>query len=391
MYSPAGDYYKNRDSKTGQITEGSEKLVFDFSNNPAISADVNTYGLNRENTYNEIGHWTAYYRGNIIAQSDFILPASSTSTALNINISPGTLFDRIEFTAVDNGKFGTTNSDYGVRSLTLYGPDPKGYVNPIIGPLALDLDNNGLDLVSIDAGVMFDMTNDGVLDHTGWVGAEDGQLAVDLNGNGIIDNQNELFGSPMGSPLELNGFTELGSYDENADGRVSSMDSIWSKLIVWQDVNQDGISQSGEMKLITEYEIASIDTAAARIDQTVAGNKIYWDGNITMNDGSSMDIVDAYYQVVDGATSTTGSDRPNTSIIASTIIADPSAIDAAISATLVDQLSASETSDIDAAIHEFLIATGNENLMAAPAAPVETALYRDVVILPPETLPYDDR
>ena len=111
-----------------------------------------------------------------------------------------------------------------------------------------------------------------------------------------------------------------------------------------------------------------------------------------MNDGSSMDIVDAYYQVVHGATPTAGSDRSeDTSIIASTIIADPSSIDAAISATLVDQLSASETSDIDAAIHEFLIATGNENLMAAPAAPVETSPYRDVVILPPETLPYDDR
>ena len=266
-------------------------------------------------------------------------------------------------------------------------------MNTSISPLVLDLNRDDqINLISVDAGIKFDMTNDGILDRTGWVAAEDGHLALDLNGNGMIDNQHELFGSPAGSPLEINGFTELTSYDENGDGKVSSMDSIWSKLIVWQDLNQDGVSQSNEMKSVVEYQIASIDTAAVRVDQTVAGNKIYWDGNITMNDGSSMDIVDAYYQVVDGAAPTTGSDiLSDTSIMTSTIIADPSSIDAAISATLVDQLSSLETSDIDAAIHEFLIATGNENPITAPAAPIETSPYRDVVILPPETLPYDDR
>lgn len=236
------------------------------------------------------------------------------------------------------------------------------------GPLVLDLNHNGIELISIHQGIRFDMTNDGIRDITGWVAASDGQLAVDLNGNGIIDNQHELFGQPMGTSLDINGFTDLSTFDNTHDGKVDAMDSVWSKLIVWQDLNQDGISQVNEMKSVTEYDIASISTDAVRVNETVAENHIYWDGNITLNDGSSMDIVDAYYQVIDG----TKTDNMSVST---------SAIDAAISETLVGQLSSDQTSDIDAAIHEFLILTGTDTAAISSNIVTETTPYHDIIVI----------
>ena len=44
-----------------------------------------------------------------------------------------------------------------------------------------------------------DRDGDGFRERTGWVAADDGLLAVDINGNGKIDDISELFGSPTAS------------------------------------------------------------------------------------------------------------------------------------------------------------------------------------------------
>ena len=48
----------------------------------------------------------------------------------------------------------------------------------------------------------------GFAERVGWVRPEDGLLAIDRNGNGRIDDINELFGSPV-----ENGFTILARDD----------------------------------------------------------------------------------------------------------------------------------------------------------------------------------
>ncbi len=67
-------------------------------------------------------------------------------------------------------------------------------------PLILDLDGNGahttkLGWVEGQSSTYFDMDNDGFAERTAWVAAGDGMLVIDKNGNGKIDNQNELFGN----------------------------------------------------------------------------------------------------------------------------------------------------------------------------------------------------
>jgi hypothetical protein len=65
----------------------------------------------------------------------------------------------------------------------------------LMSPLILDLDGDGIETVSVsNGGVFFDVDKDGLRERTGWVGADDGLLALDRNNNGRIDSMTELFG-----------------------------------------------------------------------------------------------------------------------------------------------------------------------------------------------------
>ena len=86
-------------------------------------------------------------------------------------------------------------------------------------PIVVDLDGDGVETISRKGNVnFFDLNNNGFLERTGWVGADDGLLALDLNNNGIIDNGAELFGNntrlPNGENAK-NGFEALKQYDSN--------------------------------------------------------------------------------------------------------------------------------------------------------------------------------
>jgi hypothetical protein len=67
------------------------------------------------------------------------------------------------------------------------------------------------------SNVYFDLDSDGFAERTGWVSASDGLLVRDNNGNGIIDNGSELFGTST-----RNGFEVLRALDSN-DNDVSEI------------------------------------------------------------------------------------------------------------------------------------------------------------------------
>jgi hypothetical protein len=70
-------------------------------------------------------------------------------------------------------------------------------------PIVIDLGNNGIDLGPAGVGVYFDVNADGRRDHVQWVrrSGDEGFLALDRSGNGIVDDGAELFG--VGTPLVL--------------------------------------------------------------------------------------------------------------------------------------------------------------------------------------------
>ena len=139
--------------------------------------------------------------------------------------------------------------------------------NDFQSPLVLDLNKNGkLDLIdafSDDQKIYFDLDGKGKKYRTGWVKAQDGMLALDLNHNGKIDSGRELFGENTGLSSKKfdNGFHALAVLDSNRDGKLTKSDKLFNKLLIWQDKNQDGISQKAELKSISFHKISEISLA----------------------------------------------------------------------------------------------------------------------------------
>jgi hypothetical protein len=107
-----------------------------------------------------------------------------------------------------------------------------------VDPLVLDLGGDGPNLTGVSvAAPTFDVNHTGFAIHTGWVQPTDGMLALDRNGNGVIDNGTELFGG-----LGVDGFDALRAYDSNSDGIIDASDPVFAQLRVWQDLNQDAVS-----------------------------------------------------------------------------------------------------------------------------------------------------
>ena len=159
-------------------------------------------------------------------------------------------------------------------------------------PFTLDLDGDGLETVGVNATnpLLFDIDATGIKQSVGWVKPDDGFLALDRNGNGTIDSGAELFGDS--TPLSTggtaaDGFAAVADLDSNGDGLVDAQDTAWTDLRVWQDTNQDGISDEGELKTLSEAGIASITVGKTEHLAVLAnGNAIADLGSFTRSDGS---------------------------------------------------------------------------------------------------------
>lgn len=156
-------------------------------------------------------------------------------------------------------------------------------------PIMIDLGKDGIRLGEAGVGVHFDVNDDGALDHVQWVrpGGDEGFLALDRNGNGLVDDGSELFG--VGTPLifdggkAANGFIGLAQYDStdlggNDDGLITEADLIWDELRVWIDVDADGVSRSSEMHSLRSVGLTALGTIPrSRRQFDAAGNIMpYW-------------------------------------------------------------------------------------------------------------------
>ena len=139
--------------------------------------------------------------------------------------------------------------------------DAAGYAR-FISPLVLDLEGDGLKFTSTEKGVYFDLDADGTKDKTSWTTKQkkfdNAFLVYDKNGNGQVDNGSELFGDQNGA---INGFHELGKYDDDKDGLITPKDSIYNELKLWVDFNKNAYVDSGEFKTLEEMGITEISTS----------------------------------------------------------------------------------------------------------------------------------
>lgn len=128
-------------------------------------------------------------------------------------------------------------------------------------PLVINFDTDTASLS--DQKFKFDVDADGQEDNISMLGAGSGYLALDKNGDGIINDGSELFGPQSG-----NGFQDLAAYDEDGNGWIDENDSIWSKLKIWCK-NPDG---SDSLYTLGDKGVGAICLQNTATDFSLKGN-----------------------------------------------------------------------------------------------------------------------
>ncbi len=132
-----------------------------------------------------------------------------------------------------------------------------------VSPVVIDLNGDGvIDYQALgEDGVDFDADGDGRAESVAWVGPNDGFLVFDANGDHLVTDRSELALSDHaeGARTDLEGLAM--AFDTDGNGSFDSNDDDWSRFGIWQDKDQDGITDEGEFFTMEEAGIEAIDLA----------------------------------------------------------------------------------------------------------------------------------
>ncbi|NLK96445.1 MAG: calcium-binding protein, partial [Clostridiales bacterium] len=162
--------------------------------------------------------------------------------------------------AIGYGIAGIIGSSIGDAIMDLFGL-AEDAAAPRIDPLVIDLNGNGFTPTSVKDGAYFDLDQNGFAEKMGWINGDDALLAIDKNRDGKINDGSELFGDKTllkNGKYAQNGFEALKEYDTNKDGIISQGDIDFDSLLLWQDINGNGISENGELISLKDAGIDSI-------------------------------------------------------------------------------------------------------------------------------------
>lgn len=135
-------------------------------------------------------------------------------------------------------------------------------------PLVINFDGLGAQLDT--TRFEFDLDSDGASESVATLRPGSGYLALDKNGDGVINNGGELFGPQTGR-----GFEELAAYDEDGNGFIDAGDSIYNKLRVWQR-HEDGSS--------TLVALGDVNVGAIYLGHTYTPMQLTDPGNETLGE-----------------------------------------------------------------------------------------------------------
>lgn len=200
-------------------------------------------------------------------------------TGVNVSVSSSKSTSVVGKKIVQTSNTKETNS-YSQGQVDVYTGSGYKYISPII------LDMTGKGIIEASNGqylphrsfdtsnlMMIDFFNNGFEIAMEWVGPNDG-LLVAPKADGSVD-ATCLFGTNGGYD---NGFEKLSMWDANKNGKIEG-DEL-NTLAVWQDKNQNGIVDKGEMTMLKDAGITSISTAYKNFVGSFARNgKTYkmWD------------------------------------------------------------------------------------------------------------------
>ncbi|BBU64173.1 serine protease (plasmid) [Methylosinus sp. C49] len=245
-------------------------------------------------------------------------PGAQSPVARSQSLRSSDYGARIVSITVDGVKYDLTGNDASAQSGSWQNTDP----------LVLDLSGAGVATTSwLDDPVYFNtsvvygtpqvsapITADGELHATSWVAPGTGILALDLNGNGKIDDITELFSQDFNNGWfhdtnwygrasgyrYANGLAALASLSTSTtvfSAATSKIDSrtgasYWSEVVVWQDDNHDGVTDSGELKTLSQLGVTSIGLTGAASGAASAGGALRYTTTYTRSDGSTGQAAD---------------------------------------------------------------------------------------------------
>ncbi len=169
------------------------------------------------------------------------------------------------------------------RKFTAYYEENYGMamVQRTCDPLVINLDG-GIAGLS-DQKFFFDLDADGEEEEISKLESGSGYLALDKNGDGVINDGSELFGPQSGD-----GFKDLAFYDEDKNGWIDENDEIWSKLKIWcRDENgndklytlsESGVGAIGLQNVSTDFALRNSTSANGFIRKT--GIFLYENGEV---------------------------------------------------------------------------------------------------------------
>ena len=151
-------------------------------------------------------------------------------------------------------------------------------------PLVINLDTN---VASVsDQKFFFDLDQDGIEEEISMLNSGSGFLALDLNGDGVINDGGELFGTKSG-----NGFADLAKYDSDGNGWIDEADEIWDKLLIWtKDENGNdtlyhlsdlGVGAIGLGNISTQFALNSAQDNHSNAMIRNTGIFLYENGNVS--------------------------------------------------------------------------------------------------------------
>ena len=126
-------------------------------------------------------------------------------------------------------------------------------------PLVVSFDGAGVAFTRAPGA--FDLFGQETTVASRWVSASTPWLALDVDGNGNIDDGRELFGSMTKLPngeRASNGFLALAALDDDGDGWITAKDSSFERLVLWRDRDQDRRSSAAELSTMREAGIVGI-------------------------------------------------------------------------------------------------------------------------------------
>lgn len=187
-------------------------------------------------------------------QSGQLIVQGNTLTAFHIEQEETTFSTEGKVITADGRelKFGLTCQMS--RSFEEYYQERLTSVEVMCDPLVINLDSN---VASVsDQKIRFDIDADGEMDEISRLGEGSGFLALDRNGDGIINDGSELFGTKSGD-----GFKDLAKYDSDGNGWIDEADEIWSKLRIYtQDENGKQSLYSLSQKGVGAVFLGNVDT-----------------------------------------------------------------------------------------------------------------------------------